>query len=78
MRAATSGSSGGGGRPAARRRSGAWRSAMRPIACQPKKRLTRSRITADRCWISSAAGPSTRSTNVAGSGGSSSPTGAAS
>ena len=32
-------------------------SAMRPIACQPKKRLTRSRITADRCWISSAAGP---------------------
>ena len=33
---------------------------MRPTACQPKKRLTRSRITADRCWISSAAGPSTR------------------
>ena len=42
---------------------------MRPIACQPKKRLTRSRITADRCWISIAAGPSTRSTSVAGSGG---------
>src|SRR5665213_3649131 len=41
---------------------------MRPIACQPKKRLTRSKITADRCWISSAAGPSTRSTSVAGSG----------
>ena len=49
-------------------RSGAWRKAMRPIACQPKKRLTRSRMTADRCWISSAAGPSTRSTSVAGSG----------
>ncbi len=62
MRAAISGSSGGGGVGGARRRSGAWRNAMRPIACQPKKRLTRSRITADKCWISSAAGPSTRST----------------
>ena len=43
---------------------------MPPTACQPKKRLTRSRITPDRCWISIAAGPSTRSTSVAGSGGS--------
>src|SRR6185437_14942885 len=41
---------------------------MRPMACQPKNRFTRSRITADRCWISMAAGPSTRSTSVAGSG----------
>ena len=49
------------------RDSGACRSAIRPTACQPKKRLTRSRITADWCWISIAAGPSTRSTSVAGS-----------
>ena len=67
MRATISGSSGGGRVGGSRRRSGAWRKAMRPIACQPKKRLTRSRITADKCWISSAAGPSTRSTKVAGS-----------
>ncbi len=53
------------------RRNGAWRSEMRPIACQPKNRLTRSNTTADRCWISRAAGPSTRSTRVAGSGGAS-------
>ena len=42
MRAAASGSGGGGGLRGSRRRSGAWRSAMRPTACQPKKRLTRS------------------------------------
>ena len=51
----------------ARQRRLAQRDAGRP-RCQPKKRLTRSRITADWCWISIAAGPSTRSTRVAGSG----------
>ena len=50
-----------------RRDSGACRSASRPTALQPKKRLTRSRITSEACWISSAIGPSTRSTRVAGS-----------
>ena len=35
---------------------GAWRNARRPTAGQPKKRLTRSRITPDMCWISIAAG----------------------
>ena len=49
------------------RRSGAWRSAMRAIARQPRKRLTRSQITLARCWISIAAGPSTRRTRVPGS-----------
>ena len=44
---------------------------MRPTARQPKKRFTFSRITPERCWISSATGPSTRSTRVAGSGSSS-------
>ena len=39
-----------------RRRSGAWRSAMRPTACQPKKRLTRSRITADSAGFRSPPG----------------------
>src|SRR5438552_8425406 len=37
-----------------RRDSGAWRSASLPTALQPKKRLTRSRITSEACWISSA------------------------
>ena len=37
-----------------------------PTACQPKKRLTRSRMIRDRCWISIAVGPSTRSTSVPG------------
>src|SRR6516164_9617617 len=37
-------------------------------ACQPKKRFTRSRTTPERCWISIAVGPSTRSTRVPGSG----------
>src|SRR5262249_15151908 len=50
-----------------RKTSGAWRSAMREIARQPKKRLTRSTITPERCWISIATGPSTRSTRIAGS-----------
>ena len=35
---------------------------IRPTARQPKKRFTRSMITPERCWISSATGPSTRST----------------
>ena len=56
------------GAACSRRVSGAWRSAMRSIARQPRKRLTRSTITSARCWISSAAGPSQRSTSVAGSG----------
>ena len=38
-----------------------------PTALQPKKRLTRCRMTSDACWISSAIGPSTRNTSVAGS-----------
>jgi len=50
-----------------RRDSGPWRNARRPTALQPKKRLTRSRITSELCWISSAIGPSTRNTSVAGS-----------
>ena len=50
------------------RRSGAWRSASRATARQPRKRLTRSHTTFARCWISIAAGPSTRNTNVPGSG----------
>src|SRR6185295_2375649 len=50
-----------------RRDSGACRSASRPTALQPKKRLTRCSITSDECWISSAAGPSTRKISVAGS-----------
>ena len=50
-----------------RRDSGACRSASRPTALQPKKRLTRCRMTSEACWISSAIGPSTRSTSVAGS-----------
>ena len=37
-----------------RRDSGACRSASRPTALQPKKRLTRCRMTSDECWISSA------------------------
>src|SRR5258707_173886 len=53
----------GGGR----RDSGACRSASRPTALQPKKRLTRSRTTSEACWISSAIGPSTRHTSMAGS-----------
>src|SRR2546430_12218070 len=44
-------------------------------ARQPKKRLTRSTTTGDRCWISIATGPSTRNTKVAGSGASSPPRG---
>ena len=39
------------------------------MAFQPKKRLTRSTMTSEVCWISSTIGPSTRSTKVAGSGG---------
>ena len=42
--------------------------AARPTACQPKKRFTRSSTTPERCWISIAVGPSTRSTRVPGSG----------
>ena len=49
---------------AGRRASGACRIAKRPTAAKPKKRLTRSRICGARCWISIAAGPSTRSTSV--------------
>src|SRR5215831_11297332 len=52
----------------ARRRSGACRNRRPPTACQPKKRLTRSRTTGERCWISIATGPSTRSTRMPGSG----------
>ena len=56
----------GEGRARGLRDNGPWRSANRPTALQPKKRLTRSRITSEACWISSAIGPSTRSTKVAG------------
>src|SRR5580704_7459343 len=49
------------------RRSGAWRNAMRAMARQPRNWLTRSQITLVECWISIAAGPSTRSTKVPGS-----------
>ena len=66
-RATSAASSVGGAALTLGRDSGAWRSAIRPTACQPKKRLIRSRITADWCWISIATGPSTRSTRVAGS-----------
>ncbi len=46
------------------RRSGACRKTIRSTARQPRKRLTRSQITLARCWISIAAGPSTRKTSV--------------
>src|SRR5580700_5544440 len=49
------------------RRSGAWRNAMRAMARQPRNWLTCSQITLVECWISIAAGPSTRSTKVPGS-----------
>jgi len=52
-------------------RSGAWRSAMRPMACQPKKRLTRSNMTADKCWISQRRRAFDPQHHVAGSGSSS-------
>src|SRR5215469_5947122 len=45
-------------------RSGAWRNARRLTARQPRNRFTRSQISPARCWISIAAGPSTRSTSV--------------
>src|SRR5262249_38564588 len=67
MRSAASGSPARGG-VCSRRRSGACRSRSPPTACQPKKGFTRSRTTPERCWISIAVGPSTRSTRVPGSG----------
>src|SRR6516165_711545 len=67
MRSAASGSP-GRSCGCSRRRSGACRSRSPPTACQPKKRFTRSRTTPERCWISIAVGPSTRSTSVPGSG----------
>ena len=68
----TAGSGAGRAAPSSpRRASGAWRIWMRPTARQPKKRFTFSMMTPERCWISSATGPSTRSTSVAGSGSSS-------
>ena len=48
------------------RRSGAWRSAMRAMARQPRNWLTRSQITLVECWISIAAGPSTAEHQGAG------------
>src|SRR5215831_18148857 len=65
---ASSARSGPRGCGGARRVSGACRSRRSPTACQPKNRLTRSRITPAWCWISSAVGPSTRSSSVPGSG----------
>src|SRR3954451_6929109 len=50
------------------RRSGACRNRSPPTARQPKNRFTRSRTTSERCWISIAIGPSTRSTSTPGSG----------
>src|SRR5437868_13550209 len=50
-----SGASGTAGR--FRRDNGACRNARRPTALQPKKRLTRCRITSELCWISNAIGP---------------------
>ena len=66
MRAAAIGS-GAGGLVRWPRRSGACCSLTRATARQPRNWLTRSQITFVRCWISIAAGPSTRSTSVPGS-----------
>src|SRR3981189_1354789 len=67
MRAVASGSGTARGARSLRR-SGACRNRSPPTARQPKKRFTRSRTTLERCWISIAIGPSTRSTRTPGSG----------
>ncbi len=61
------GSGGTGGCGGTGLRSGAWRSAMRPMACQPKKRLTPPGSPREVLDFDGRR-PSTRSISVAGSG----------